>query len=170
MYNADKLTIDAQSALRRCIELFSHTTRFIIVVEDKFKLLNPIISRFCEVYVPYPIINNKETNLHKIKTITQDCLKSKETYLKTKLKKFSPTSQLELINLGDKLYEKAYNVYDLINYIETTKSIENEKKLNILVIIDKFMSEIKSEKIMILIILDLLYFRSVDDLENMMNI
>ena len=47
LYNADKLTIDAQSALRRCIELFSHTTRFILVVEDKFKLLNPIISRFC---------------------------------------------------------------------------------------------------------------------------
>ena len=40
--NADKLTIDAQSALRRCIELFSHNTRFFIVVEDKNKLLRPI--------------------------------------------------------------------------------------------------------------------------------
>ena len=45
--HADKLTIDAQSALRRCIELFSHTTRFFIIVEDKNKLLKPIISRFC---------------------------------------------------------------------------------------------------------------------------
>ena len=44
--NADKLTIDAQSALRRCIELFSHTTRFFIIVEDKYKLLKPILSRF----------------------------------------------------------------------------------------------------------------------------
>ena len=34
--NADKLTIDAQSALRRCIELFSHNTRFFIIVEDKY--------------------------------------------------------------------------------------------------------------------------------------
>ena len=62
--NADKLTIDAQSALRRCIELFSHSTRFFIIVEDKYKLLNPILSRFSEIYVPLPILNKKPTNLH----------------------------------------------------------------------------------------------------------
>ena len=33
LVNADKLTIDAQSALRRCIELFSHSTRFFIVLK-----------------------------------------------------------------------------------------------------------------------------------------
>ncbi len=44
--NADKLTTDAQSALRRCIEVFSHNTRFFIIVEDKFLLLKPILSRF----------------------------------------------------------------------------------------------------------------------------
>ena len=37
--NADKLTIDGQSALRRSIELFSHNTRFFIIIEDKYKLL-----------------------------------------------------------------------------------------------------------------------------------
>ena len=52
LMNADELTIDAQSALRRCIELFSHNTRFFIIVENKYKLLNPILSRFCEIYVP----------------------------------------------------------------------------------------------------------------------
>ena len=38
--NADYLTIDAQSAMRRCIELFSHNTRFFIIVNNKSKLLN----------------------------------------------------------------------------------------------------------------------------------
>lgn len=52
LFNADELTTDAQSALRRCIEVFSSTTRFFIVVENKSKLLNPILSRFCEIYIP----------------------------------------------------------------------------------------------------------------------
>ena len=64
LLNADKLTMDAQSALRRCIELFSHTTRFFIIVEDKYKLLKPILSRFCEIYISLPLINNKITNLY----------------------------------------------------------------------------------------------------------
>jgi hypothetical protein len=54
--NADKLTIDAQSALRRCIELFSSSTRFFIVVENKDSLLKPILSRFCDIYIPPPVV------------------------------------------------------------------------------------------------------------------
>ena len=44
--NADELTIDAQSALRRCIELYSHHTRFFVITENEGKLLRPILSRF----------------------------------------------------------------------------------------------------------------------------
>jgi DNA polymerase III delta prime subunit len=62
LFNADFLTIDAQSALRRCIELFSHNTRFFIVVENKHKLLNPILSRFCEIYVPEHISGFNEVS------------------------------------------------------------------------------------------------------------
>ena len=54
LLNAHHLTVDAQSALRRCIELFSHNTRFFIIVENKNKLLNPILSRFCDIFVPEP--------------------------------------------------------------------------------------------------------------------
>ena len=44
--NADKLTTDAQSALRRIIEEFNKKTRFILTVNDSDKILNPILSRF----------------------------------------------------------------------------------------------------------------------------
>ena len=59
LLNADKLTIDAQSALRRSIELFCKNTRFIIIIHEKSKLLKPLVSRFCEIFVPLPLINNK---------------------------------------------------------------------------------------------------------------
>ena len=54
LLNADKLTSDAQSALRRCIEINSHNTRFFMTVHDIDKLLLPIVSRFCDIYVPLP--------------------------------------------------------------------------------------------------------------------
>ena len=61
--NADKLTIDAQSALRRCIELFSSSTRFFIIVETKDSLLKPILSRFCDIYIPPPVITDANTSV-----------------------------------------------------------------------------------------------------------
>ena len=68
LLNADMLTTDAQSALRRCIEKFSHTTRFFIVIENENGLLKPILSRFCNFYVGLPIINNQsQKSLYSIK-------------------------------------------------------------------------------------------------------
>ena len=68
LLNAHHLTVDAQSALRRCIELFSYNTRFFIIVENKDNLLNPILSRFCEIFVPEPkLVNHPDTetiNMH----------------------------------------------------------------------------------------------------------
>jgi len=50
MRNADMLSHDAQSALRRCIEVYSKTTRFFLVVQNTSKLLQPVISRFCAIH------------------------------------------------------------------------------------------------------------------------
>lgn len=49
---AEKLTVDAQSALRRSIELFSYSTRFFIITQNKNRLLSPILSRFCDLFLP----------------------------------------------------------------------------------------------------------------------
>ena len=61
LLSADKLTIDAQSALRRCLELFAHTTRFFVIVGTTTGLMRPILSRFCSIHVPVP----ESGNLHK---------------------------------------------------------------------------------------------------------
>ena len=66
LLNADSLTVDAQSAMRRCIELFSYNTRFFIIVDNKQKLLNPILSRFCEIYISDTLLpDGTVLNLHR---------------------------------------------------------------------------------------------------------
>jgi DNA polymerase III delta prime subunit len=52
LYDAENMTIDAQYSLRRCIEIYSKHTRFFIVTVNKDKLLNPICSRFFQIYCP----------------------------------------------------------------------------------------------------------------------
>ena len=171
--NADKLTIDAQSALRRCIELFSHSTRFFIIVEDKYKLLNPILSRFSEIYIPLPIINNKPTNLH-IYNINNNKfinIKNESCKIKSLIKQSleNMDSPEKLYNITEFLYNKGICGNDLINHITTT-FINSQYKYKLLTAIEKAKIEIHNEFITILFILNLIFYRSEDDLENILNI
>lgn len=58
--HADNLTYDSQYSLRRTIEQYSKTTRFIFVCENKYRLLNPLSSRFAHIYIN----ENRNKNLH----------------------------------------------------------------------------------------------------------
>ena len=168
LFNADKLTIDAQSALRRCIELFSHTTRFFIIVEDKYKLLKPILSRFCEIYLPLPTINNRSISLHNLK-LEKDVICKNESAKRinnlNKILQEKVTNYLDLFKLTEKLYNKAYSGLDLINYIENSLE-DNKNKYKLLIIFQKFKKEFRNEKTCILFLLNYIYFRSNDNLEN----
>jgi hypothetical protein len=144
LMNADSLTTDAQSALRRCIELFSYNTRFFIIVENKHKLLNPILSRFCEIYVPEYINNEgKIENIHQYK-LKQNfeniyLMNKKKEFMKGILQKiycnggiseFSSTSQRksfdnqcknmerlphkELVEISVEIYDNGYSCLDLM--------------------------------------------------------
>lgn len=171
LLNADKLTIDAQSALRRCIELFSNTTRFFIIIEDKYKLLRPILSRFCEVYISLPVIDGKEVNLHKyninkmINTKTYD--NSRNTYLKNQLVKLPKKLHKEkIVLLVEKLYQKGYSGLDIIKFVESDKNINDLEKYTILALLYKVKSEFRNEKIIIFWCIIFSYFRSEYNLEN----
>ncbi len=155
LLNADKLTTDAQSALRRCIELYNHTTRFFIIVEDKYKLLRPILSRFCEIYVYRPIICGKPTNLckHVIEeTFNTKTLKSlRLDWLKKELLD-APFSHQKILELSLKFYEKGYCAIDIINLLNGRKLKINEKKMEkideLLTGLHIIKSEIKNEKML----------------------
>ena len=166
LLNADKLTIDAQSALRRCIELFSHSTRFFIVVNDKYKLLKPILSRFCEIFIPQPIVNGKETNLHKYnldKCFSSTKLnKQKNTKFKNELDKIKDQ---DVISISETLYEKGYSALDITEYTKTMP-LDEMKRYESLVFIQKIKGEFRDEKVLMACILNFILKRLDYQLEN----
>jgi hypothetical protein len=177
--NADKLTMDAQSALRRCIELFSHNTRFFIIVEDKYKLLKPILSRFCEIYIPEPIINGSIVNLYKYNIDntfkTKDVKHTRNEWLKKELLKYNKTvveseSIKELIVFSTKIYENGYSGLDIINLFDNPKFMESsfsqEKRYELILTFNKTRKEFRNEKILILFILNFIFLSSDLPLEN----
>jgi DNA polymerase III delta prime subunit len=176
LLNADKLTMDAQSALRRCIELFSHNTRFFIVAEDKYNLMKPILSRFCEIYVSEPQLNGENINLYKyninsvfkmkdIKLQRLDLLKKE--LLKSVNKKITLN---ELILLCSKLYERGYNALDILALLENPTFLEEtitlEKRYEMLICFNRVRSEFRNEKLLILFILNFIFLSSELSLEN----
>jgi hypothetical protein len=166
LLNADKLTIDAQSALRRCIELFSHSTRFFIVVDDKYKLLKPILSRFCEVFIPDPIVNGKPINLHKYNL--DNCFSSskQDKQKKTKFKtEFEKIKENDIIETSETLYEKGYSALDLMEYVKEM-NIDDIKKYEYLVFFQKIKKEFREERLLMACVLNFVLKRLDYSLEN----
>jgi DNA polymerase III delta prime subunit len=176
LLNADKLTMDAQSALRRCIELFSHNTRFFIIAEDKYNLMKPILSRFCEIYVPEPTINGNVINLYKynlnevfkmseIKNIRLEWIKKELIQLVNKEIDID-----ELMSLCTKLYEKGYSGLDILTVLENpkflTKEISIEKRYELLLCYNRVRKEFRNEKLLMLFIINFIFMSSELSLEN----
>jgi hypothetical protein len=137
LFNADDLTTDAQSALRRLIELFSFNTRFFIVVEHKHKLLNPILSRFCEIYVPR--ISNDRPR------ISDDVSLAISRVLK---------SDISHVCVCADLYDLGISCLDLVAYIQSSDKWTDGEKANIAMLYDKVKPEFRCEKLLMLYLLD----------------
>ena len=183
LQNADKLTIDAQSALRRCIELFSHSTRFFIVVEDKFRLLKPIISRFCEIHVPIPIINGHEMNLYAFALNKQYKIEQDGKKRLQKLRKLifdkpgsniiantSAKSATDIMKLTSQLYNKGFSGLDIITLFESLSheelNITFSRKYRLLILFQQIKKEFRDEQLCMLILLNYMLIRIEDTFEN----
>ena len=172
LYNADELTIDAQSALRRCIELFSHNNRFFIVVENKHKLLKPILSRFCEIYIPDKTANPDNpvyNSLHKVN--------KEKTYGLKVLKKerlvqiLEPVLQQEnhsykwFLSLANQLYEDGISCLDILEYLEEGL-VDADKMVRVRFCFEKVKGEFRSEKMLMMYLFDYMFLRSDCNLKN----
>lgn len=101
------LTYDSQYSLRRTIEQFSKNTRFILLCENKNKLLNPICSRFVHIYV-----NN---NLHNI--YFNDFVKFKYVIFNKIIKDYEKNKDNlnSILQLSKELYLNNFYSYEILS-------------------------------------------------------
>lgn len=148
--NGDKLTQDAQSALRRCIEIYSQTTRFILLVDNKDYILTPILSRFCMIHVDNEPIH-KRANADISNLFRQ--LGENHTHK-------------DIVNMAEKMYDKGIHIFNLMDYLERKNTINDEYKYLLLSYIDLLRQNIYNEKFIIFIFLFYYISRCEIHLEN----
>ena len=123
LYDAEFLTVDAQYSLRRTIEIYSNSTRFIIFTNNKNKLLQPIRSRFIDIYIPHKWVEPKNyINYNLIKNI----IISDNSIIEVTNKLYQyPIFANEVIIW---LKDKVYNYYELLyKFHDFSKELKNEK-------------------------------------------
>ena len=170
LLNADSLTTDAQSALRRCIELFSLNTRFFIIVENKHKLLNPILSRFCEIYIPEmmgpdgSVLNLHDytvKNAYRMDTFRENKYLDIENRIKCVLET-DALNHKDLVKLVTGLYESGYSCLDLMEVFRRTDF--SGISSSVLMCFHKIKSEYRCEKLLMFYILDYAFLRLNKDI------
>lgn len=169
LLNAEHLTVDAQSAMRRCIEQFSINTRFFIVITNKNKLLIPILSRFCEIYVPSKIDGKgNDVNLHNPRQTGTDAdfQSKRQEVLKEMLEKME-VNHLDMVNVSSELYENAFSAVDIMEWMKQKERWTIFEKANIGMCFMKAKSEFRCEKLLMLFMLDFMFFHSTQELKTL---
>jgi DNA polymerase III delta prime subunit len=172
LLNADHLTMDAQSALRRCIELFSHNTRFFIIVENKHKLLNPILSRFCEIFVPeYVDTSGNTMNLHQWQiqqsySFHSEIESVQRRFLENTFRDIlhQEIDHVKMVDLAALFYENAISSLDLIHWFKGSSRWTDFEKSNICMLYSKIKPEFRCEKLLMLFLLDFAFLRPGSDI------
>lgn len=154
LYNFENLSVDGQSALRRVIEAYSQSTRFFLILQNKQRILQPILSRFSHIYVPLPIINGAPTNLHtyNLTRIFGETRENIGDYLRE-----PPQTHVEIVELCETLYNGGFSCLDIINYITQSK---HEHAISASMCFQRVKSEYRSEKMLMLYILDYIFLRA----------
>jgi DNA polymerase III delta prime subunit len=158
LLNADSLTLDAQSALRRSIEIYSNT-RFFIVTANKSRIIRPILSRFCEIFCNINNLNtiykslaiNNCNNNNKYNSKLTIIIKNLDNAMKDLSVNYK---NIVLINYSSLIYNKGISANNLLEYFTNSSNFKSDF-LKFVFFFDIYKKEIRCEEFLIFI---LLYF------------
>jgi DNA polymerase III delta prime subunit len=163
LLNADKLTLDAQSALRRSIELCGHS-KFFIITDNRNKLIKPILSRFSNIFCNETNMGNIYKSLTKINNVNNQynkiAISIKELDIKFKNLESSQLSSENIDYEKNRLvlqycilvYNKGISANNLLDYFKTNHP-ENSEYYKFIFCYDIYKKEIRIEIFLIFIIL-----------------
>ena len=122
LLEADKMTKEAQSALRRTMEKYSENCRIIMIVNDLSAIIDPIRSRCFSLRIPSPTKDEIKKVLQHIKNIEK--IDINETQINSIIEKHGKNVRecitcLQMTSLGNynnRVYEPEYiNIFNSIN-------------------------------------------------------
>ena len=122
LLEADKMTKEAQSALRRTMEKYSENCRIIMIVNDLSAIIDPIRSRCFSLRIPSPAKDEIKKVLQHIKNIEK--IDINETQINSIIEKHGKNVRecitcLQMTSLGNynnRVYEPEYiNIFNSIN-------------------------------------------------------
>jgi hypothetical protein len=138
--------------------------------------MKPILSRFCEIYVPEPEVNGECVNLYKYNINQTFNMKDIKTHKLDSLKKeilksiSSDTTLCDLMTFATKMYEKGYSALDMLALLENHKFLEStislERRYELLTCFNRVRREFRNEKLLLLFILNFIFLSSEFSLEN----
>jgi hypothetical protein len=140
--------------------------------------MKPILSRFCEIYIPEPILNGAIINLYKYNLNETFNLKDvKQQRCEWLKKELNKTSVLrgklcikQLMAFSTKLYEKGYSALDILTLLESPQFLEGKisesRRYELLLCFNRVRKEFRNEKLLFLFILNFIFFDDKSSLEN----
>ena len=155
LLNADSLTLDAQSALRRSIEIYNNT-KFFIVTANKSKIIKPILSRFCEIFCNtnnmnsiYKSLTTNNNNNNKFNSKLAIIIKNLDISIKDLSNNFKNDI---LINYSSLIYNKGISANNLLEYFTNSSNFKSDFS-KFVFFFDIYKKEIRCEEYLIFIIL-----------------
>jgi hypothetical protein len=136
-------------------------------VENKEKLLNPILSRFCEIYIP----EYQEADCQKTKNLHQHCIQNNYNIDPSEFTEFVQTTMetlcaltvkpthIEFTQLATRFYENGIPCMDIVHWVENTACFSELEKSSICMCYDNVKSEFRCEKLLMLYLFDFMFLR-----------
>uniref|UniRef100_A0A6C0L0D2 Replication factor C C-terminal domain-containing protein n=1 Tax=viral metagenome TaxID=1070528 RepID=A0A6C0L0D2_9ZZZZ len=122
LQHADNLTYDSQYSLRRTIEQYSKTTRFIFICENKYRLLNPLSSRFAHIYINENPNKNLYNNICKFNYGKYNSLMDRyELLIKTK----EENQLLEIYKISVEFHNHNFYCFEIFQKLRHNPNYQN---------------------------------------------